>query len=219
MSSFLKMSRCNRAVLEMKFLNALDTFQNLFQYYLIKHFLNLKNLLDPKAFQKTKDLKVRPVAQPVNRSPVVAQAVVPKRGGGETQIAVPKVGTPEPKGTQPTQVVPVPKSSMQLLSSSSTSGLPVPKSGLAVRTTRFGTVYHTNDHCRFLKSRSTGAARLAHLCSNCRALLDSQGRDLPVLGDVLKMKAFDQTYHVQHGCNESGQRDNFQCCTVCNSRL
>ena len=147
----------------------------------------------------------------------IDQPVVgPKIGGAGTEVSVPKVGTPEPKRIQ---VGAIPKTSMQSSSSSSANIVPVPKSGPTVRTTRYGTVYHDTDQCRFLRARMTGASRVAHLCSHCRALLESEGRDMPVMGDVLRMRAIAQTYHVPDGCNEAGRQENFQCCTVGNSRL
>ena len=35
-----------------------------------------------------------------------------------------------------------------------------------------------------MRARMTGASRVVHLCSTRRALLEAQGRDMPVVGDV-----------------------------------
>ena len=143
----------------------------------------------------------------------------------------------EPQWQRESRWMTMPKSSMVASSSSAASEgpkakalpvLPVPKAGSVIcvaksgpvaRTTRYGTVYHTNDQCRFLTARGTGASRAAQLCERCRLLIETRGGPMPAAGDVLRMRAFAQTYHVPSGCNDSTRLDNFQCCTVCSGRL
>ena len=69
----------------------------------------------------------------------------------------------------------------------------------------------------FLTARGTGTSRIAQLCENCRAVIETQGRQGPVAGDDLKTRAFAQTYHVTGGCNNSIHLDTFLRCTVCNT--
>lgn len=51
--------RCRRAVLEMKFQHALNTFLNLYLFYLNQILLNLKNLQDIKKYKFLRRLNHR----------------------------------------------------------------------------------------------------------------------------------------------------------------
>ena len=154
----------------------------------------------------------------VPKSMAMSMDAVPKRStltsssSSTSEIAGPKLGS----------MVPVPKSGATTVGSSfgpSGPTIPAAKAGFTVKTTRYGTVYHTNSQCRFLGARGTGASREAQLCSSCRALLESRGDGVPVGGSELKMRAFAQTYHVPNGCNDSTFLETFRCCTSCNVRL
>jgi len=141
---------------------------------------------------------------------------VPKGRGG---VSAPKM-MPASVISKPSMPIPSTAKAVGGVSAAkATQAVPVAESGPVVRTTRYGTVYHTSDSCRFLTARGTGTFRTAQLCESCRAVMESQGREVPVAGDDLKMRAFAQTYHVPNGCNNSTYLDTFLCCTVCNTRI
>ena len=172
----------------------------------------LQEVQVPKASQPT---GVQSLNGPQGESGTRA-TTVPKGRGGVSAPGVVSAGVV----SKPSMPIPSTGKAVGGVSAAkATQAVPVANSGPVVRTTRYGTVYHTSDNCRFLTARGTGTFRTAQLCESCRAVMESQGREVPVAGDDLKMRAFAQTYHVPNGCNNSTHLDTFLCCTVCNTRI
>eukprot|EP00434_Breviolum_minutum_P034818 symbB.v1.2.030822.t1/scaffold3511.1/size105743/1 len=167
---------------------------------------------EPQQSSGHQEVQVPKASQPAGVQPSNGS----QDGDGTRVIAVPKgrggVSTPKmiPGSAIPKTSLPISSTAKAVggvPAAKATQAVPVAKSGPVVRTTRYGTVYHTSDSCRFLTARGTGTFRTAQLCESCRAVMESQGREVPVAGNDLKMRAFAQTYHVPKGCNNSTHLD------------
>ena len=151
----------------------------------------------------------------------------PKGRGGGVSMILPKEKGKSPSGAGQPAIQPKPKPPASTSTSSSMAplvGIPKSKSVPAVqppalRSTRFGAVYHAKAECSYLKARTTGTTQVAQFCQVCRSMLESQNRPLPVIGDEVKMRSFASTYHAVDGCNESTRLDSFRCCSSCGTRF
>ena len=151
----------------------------------------------------------------------------PKGRGGEVSAIIPREKRKSPGGANQHVIPPKPKppaSTPSLSSMASLVGIPKSKSvpavqPPAVRSTRFGAVYHAKAECSYLKARTTGTTQVVQFCQVCRSMLESQNRPLPVIGDEVKMRSFASTYHAVDGCNESTRLDSFRCCSSCGTRF
>ena len=151
----------------------------------------------------------------------------PKGRGGEALVITPKEKGKALGGVCQQVILPKPKQQTSTTSSSSMTALvgipksksvPVPQPP-AIRSTRFGAVYHAKAECSYLKARTTGTTQVAQFCPVCRSMLESQNRPLPMIGDEVKMRSFASTYHAVDGCNDSTRLESFRCCSSCGTRL
>ena len=90
--------------------------------------------------------------------------------------------------------------------------------------TRHGSVYHTDENCKYLKSKFTGKSYRAEFCDHCAAVILKEGRVFPQRGDVLKGDPVSFTaggtlkFHVENGCNFRGPFNFLTHCVVCSKK-
>ena len=90
--------------------------------------------------------------------------------------------------------------------------------------TRHGSVYHTDENCKYLKSKFTGKSYRAEFCDHCAAVILKEGRVFPQRGDVLKGDPVSFTaggtlkFHVENGCNFRGPFNFLTHCAVCSKK-
>ena len=79
--------------------------------------------------------------------------------------------------------------------------------------TRWGSVYHTNRNCRYLKARSTGPCVELTCCPDCINLLNRSHRRHPRKGDVIGKGEF--KFHINGGCGHMVGAPKLQQCSYC----
>ena len=80
--------------------------------------------------------------------------------------------------------------------------------------TRYGTVYHLNQQCRYLTAPKTGVAAEAQWCALCRRAVQSV-EDLPRRGDLMYMHDIGSDAHSNPSCQQARGADRFTACKAC----
>ena len=81
-------------------------------------------------------------------------------------------------------------------------------------TTKYGSVYHDDLHCRYLTAPETGVTRTSIWCSSCRREADKK-KKIPKKGDTVFIDGWAAMAHTDPTCERASRCSTFACCTVC----
>ena len=97
---------------------------------------------------------------------------------------------------------------------SSQQSSPLPEIPFEVITTRYGTVYHSNQNCRYLTAPMTGAAKIHKWCATC-PMEAAQTGIIPGRGAAVLMVGWRIEFRTNIMCVHAEGANSFSLCTAC----
>ena len=91
---------------------------------------------------------------------------------------------------------------------------PLPEIPFEMVTTRYGTLCHSNQNCRYLTAPMTGAAKIHKWCATCR-MEAAQTGIIPGRGAAVLMVGWRIDFHTDIMCIHAAGANSFSLCTAC----
>jgi hypothetical protein len=91
---------------------------------------------------------------------------------------------------------------------------PLPEIPFEVITARYGTVYHSNQNCRYLTAPMAGAAKIHNWCATCR-MEAAQTGIIPGRGAAVLMVGWRIDFHTDIMRVHAEGANSFSLCTAC----